>query len=113
MYRRFSTLQSLDELQEFIAELCDRFGTLPEEVARMAVVKRLQLLAHSWKIDDIHLEDGYAVFGYNDRLAMQELQRKCGNRLRVVDNRQAYLVLETDMAQQDELLVELVEVLAE
>ena len=113
MYRRFSSLQSLNELEEFVAELRDRFGGLPEEVDRMVIVKRLQLLAHSWKIDDIHLEEGYAVFGYNDQLVIQELARGCGDRLRVVDHRQAYLVLDADLAEQDELLQELVDVLAD
>ena len=103
----------MNELEEFVAELRDRFGGLPEEVDRMVIVKRLQLLAHSWKIDDIHLEEGYAVFGYNDQLVIQELARGCGDRLRVVDHRQAYLVLDADLAEQDELLQELVDVLAD
>jgi transcription-repair coupling factor (superfamily II helicase) len=113
IYRRYSSLQTLDELLTFNKELRDRFGPLPTEVHRMQVVKRLQLLAHSWKIDDIHLEEGYAVFGYSDPLAMQELERRCGRRLRVVDQRQAYLVLETDLTEQDALLAELEHVLVD
>ena len=113
MYRRFSSILTLDELQDFNNELRDRFGALPQEVARMEVLKRLQLLAHSWKIEDIHLEDGYAVFGYQDRLAIQQLEQRCDGQLRVVDRRQACLVLESDTEEQDELLEELVTVLSD
>jgi len=111
MYRKFSNIASFDELAELEAELRDRFGPSPQEACRLLELKRVELLAFGWQIEDIRLEERFAVFGFRDMESIRSLARLCNSRLRVADARNAYLVLESPEAQDDELLAELKSVL--
>jgi transcription-repair coupling factor (superfamily II helicase) len=91
VYRKFSRVESLDQLEELSSELRDRFGPVPAPAINLVEIKRLQLLAQRWQIDDIHLENSFAVFGYRNPQRIRELAAGSGNRLRVVDGRSAYL----------------------
>ncbi|MCY2962417.1 MAG: helicase-related protein, partial [Planctomycetota bacterium] len=104
-YRRFSRIASFEELEELTAELVDRFGQLPEPVETLVELKRIQLLAQPWQLDDIHLEPGFLVLGYRNPLRLKQLVRASGNRLRVVDQRSAYLPLADEVASGRKLLV--------
>ena len=64
IYRRLARVTTFAELNDLSAELLDRFGAPPSEVQRMLAVVELRLLAQGWLIGSIHLEDGFAVFGY-------------------------------------------------
>lgn len=66
MYRKFSTVATLELLEELKTELRDRYGPLPEPVEKMIQIRELQIPAVQWQIDDIHLEPGYVVFGYRN-----------------------------------------------
>jgi len=94
VYRRISQIASLAELQEFVSELRDRFGQIPREAELLFELKELQLLAHGWQIDDIHLEEKFAVFGYRSGHRIRELGLLLGSRLRIVDQRHAYYLLD-------------------
>jgi hypothetical protein len=65
---------------------------------------RLRLLAQLWRIDSIHLEDGYAVFTYLDRERIEQLAALRKKRLRVVDERSVYLPLPKETLTPDELV---------
>ena len=93
VYRRLSRTQDFQQLAEFEAEVIDRFGPMPVEAKRLLEMRGLQLMAHFWQIDDIHLEDRYAVFCYRDPKKIQQLKAFTGNRLRIADGRSAYLPL--------------------
>jgi transcription-repair coupling factor (superfamily II helicase) len=99
VYRKFSRVESSTQLEEIETELRDRFGPIPEPVANMVEIKRLQLLAQSWQIDDIHLEDKYIVVRYRNREKVEALASRSRGRLRVVDSRSAYLVYQTAEAE--------------
>lgn len=111
LYRKLSGVQSLDELAELENELRDRFGPLPEEATRLLGLKRLVVFAGAWRIDEIYHEDRFAVFGYRNARAIEPLKATCGSRLRIVDNRRAYLVLSDAGATEEALLEELESVL--
>ena len=111
VYRRFSRVASAEHLQEMEQELRDRFGPIPDAVRNLIELKRLQLLAQSWQIDDIHLEQSFAVFGYRNPKRIGELAARSGKRLRVVDGRSAYLVLPAGLTKETGLLDELKAVL--
>lgn len=98
VYRRISQISTLTELEDFVSELRDRFGTIPRESELLFELKELQLLAHGWQIDDIHLEEKFAVFGYRNGRRIRELGFLVGDRLRVVDQRHAYYLLEDPSA---------------
>ena len=94
VYRKLSRIANLDELAELANELRDRFGPPPPEALRLFESRELQLLAQTWQIDDIHLEDGDIVFGYRNPGKMRNLAKRLEGRLRVVDGRSAYLRLQ-------------------
>ncbi len=99
VYRKFSRVESFAQLDEIEIELRDRFGPIPDSVANMIEIKRLQLLAQSWQIDDIHLEDKYIVVRYRNREKVEALASRSRGRLRIVDSRSAYLVYQTEEAE--------------
>ena len=104
VYRRISQIATVTELQEFISELKDRFGAIPREAELLFELKELQLLAHDWQIDDIHLEEKFAVFRYRHTRRIRELGFLLGDRLRIVDQRHAYYLLDDPSAPAEETL---------
>jgi len=92
-YRRLSALESLEELEAFGEELRDRFGPLPPPAERLLAVRELQLLAFRWGVRVVRMEEGYAVFEYEDSKRIQQLAAFIGTDLRVADHRLAFLVL--------------------
>jgi transcription-repair coupling factor (superfamily II helicase) len=99
VYRKFSRVESSGQLDELQTELRDRFGPIPDPVANMIVIKDLQLLAQSWQIDDIHLEEKYIVLRYRNREKVEALASRSRGRLRIVDARSAYLIYQTEEAE--------------
>jgi len=59
----------------------------------MIRIRELQILAVQWQIDDIHLEPGYVVFGYRNPKKIAKLARLSMDPIRIVDEREACLVL--------------------
>jgi transcription-repair coupling factor (superfamily II helicase) len=104
IYRRFSRISTIEQLGEIEQELRDRFGPVPDPVRNLITLKELQLLAQHWQIDDIHLEQSFAVFGYRNPVRIGELAAQTGKRLRIVDKRSAYLVLPQGEVDVPELL---------
>ena len=86
-------------MEEIETELRDRFGPIPDPVGNMIEIKRLQLIAQSWQIDDIHLEDKYVVLRYRNREKVESLAVHSRGRLRIVDSRMRYLVYQTEEAE--------------
>ncbi|MCA9065684.1 MAG: transcription-repair coupling factor, partial [Planctomycetaceae bacterium] len=113
IYRRLSQANSLTQLQELEEELRDRFGPVPTPARRMLKMRELNLRALSWKIENIHLEDDYAVLRYRDVRMIKVLSHLHNNELRVVDAHDAYWPLICDARDGAAVLDELVELLAE
>jgi transcription-repair coupling factor (superfamily II helicase) len=112
IYRKLSQIETVEQLAEWEAELRDRFGPLPPEVERLREVRQLQVFAHHWQIDDIHLEaPKYAVFRYRNPRKMGQLAKRWEGQLRVVDALSAYLVLPERELSTDELVATLKSVL--
>jgi transcription-repair coupling factor (superfamily II helicase) len=99
VYRKFSRVESFEQLEELEFEIRDRFGPLPDTVINMVTIKRLQLLAQRWQIDDIHLEEQYVVLRYRNREQIEALASRSEKRLRIVDGRSAYLVYQAELAE--------------
>ncbi len=94
LYRRVARLANIEEWEDLSAELVDRFGPRPPDVDRMLLLARLRIWAHHWQIQSIHLEDGFVVLGYTERRRIEQLAKKSGQRLRIVDDSSAYLPLD-------------------
>ena len=113
IYRRVSQENSLRCLSDLETELRDRFGPVPAPVRRMLRLRELNLRALSWKIENIHLEDGYAVLRYRDRKLIKMLSFFHRGHLRIVDHHDGYWPLECDVSDGSAVLEELLMVLSE
>ena len=52
IYRRMSSLGSLDELAEFKTELRDRFGPIPTDSDQLMQLREVQIMAAKWTVND-------------------------------------------------------------
>ncbi|HZZ29129.1 MAG TPA: transcription-repair coupling factor [Pirellulales bacterium] len=104
LYRRLTRVTAQDELNDLGAEMLDRFGPLPPSAAGMVRFAQLRIAAAQWHIASIGREEGYLVFQYANRLKIEELNRLNNNRLRIVDDRSAYLPLKGHKIDADSLL---------
>jgi len=90
LYRRLARLTDESGVDDFAAELADRFGPPPPEVQHLVELARLRIWAHGWGIQEIRLEDRYAVLGYTSREKLTRLVERSRGRLRVADAASAY-----------------------
>ena len=104
LYRRLARVARREELQDLGTEMVDRFGPKPKPVDRLLALAELRIDASRWRISAIHLEPGYAVFTYRIRKRIEQLAADSGGRLRIVDDRSAYLPLEKGLSDPDALL---------
>jgi transcription-repair coupling factor (superfamily II helicase) len=58
MYRRIANIKSFGEAEELQAEMADRFGNPPEEVARLLDIMKLKVLAKDLRITALSRDDG-------------------------------------------------------
>jgi len=94
VYRKLSSVCTQTELKEVADEIRDRFGPLPEEAVQFISLKQLELMAYAWGLDNIRLEeDRFAVLSYQDPQRIHDLAHRHGRDLRIVDRRNAYVVL--------------------
>ena len=73
-------------------------------VERLIARSELRIAAAAWEVNSIRLEDRYLVLGYDERAHIERLRAKCGRRLRIVDERSAYLPLENEDGSPEEIL---------
>lgn len=104
MYRKISLIQNAEQLELLRAEFRDRFGPLPLPVETLLEIRELQHLALGWQIDEIRLEEGYAVFGYRIPRKIHKLAKLSPVTLRIVDDRHSYLVLPPRLKRETELM---------
>jgi transcription-repair coupling factor (superfamily II helicase) len=94
LYRRLGRLRSLDRLADFRQELIDRFGPLPSTAENLIREAELRILAGRWQLERIHVEDEYAVLTYRIARRIERLARLHPGRVRIVDDRTAYVPLD-------------------
>ena len=107
LYRRLGRIAVESELDDFRAELDDRFGPLPAAVEQLIELAQLRIWAHQRQIDAIHLEGPYAVLGYSDQSQVKELILRSGGKLRVADGQSAYLPLGKELSDSQGILDQL------
>lgn len=108
IYRRLSQANRLDQLTELEEELRDRFGPIPTPTRRMINLRELNLRSLAWGLENVHLQDGYAIFRYRSSKLINMLAHLHRGHLKVVDKRDAYWPLDANEqdgpAVMDELL---------
>jgi len=102
VYRRISSATDVEVLRELGDELRDRFGPLPEEAGRLLELRQVALWATGWGIEAIRIEarrDGqgpFVVLECVDSERIRPLALDSQHTIRIVDSRQACVVLEQD-----------------
>ncbi len=109
VYRRLSQANTFEQLTELESELRDRFGPIPVAARRMLLLRQLNLRALAWRIENIHLETGYAVLRYKDAKRIRMLSHLHKGHLRVVDAHDAYWPLDAEETDGPAVLDELLE----
>ena len=105
LHRRLTRIHSDDALQQFHAELTDRFGKPPEPVERLLSLVELKIDAAIWLISAMRIEDGrYLRMQYANRGRMEQLARMQGKRVRIVDQSSAYVTLPAGNMTADEVI---------
>jgi transcription-repair coupling factor (superfamily II helicase) len=94
LYRRLARIKDLARLADFRTELEDRFGPLPVSGRNLVDEAELRILAARWKVERIHIEDEFAVLSYREAKRMENLARVHPGRVRIVDEKSAYVPLE-------------------
>ena len=87
-------LSSESDLDDFAVELSDRFGAPPEPVEQLLELARVRIWAHQRGVQAIHREDNYAVLTASHRAPLELLRTASEGRLRLADQRSAYLPLD-------------------
>ena len=93
LYRRLAQLTSEAAVDDFAGELADRFGPVPPVVEHLLELARLRIWAHRWGVQEIRIEDRYAVLHYTSREKAARLVKRSQGRLRLADGTSAYLPL--------------------
>ncbi len=97
LYRRLGRLRSLNHLSDLRQEMIDRFGPLPRPAETLLLETEIRILAGAWKIDRIHVEQGwYIVMTYSDSARMEALARRHPGTVRIVDAKKAYVPMGED-----------------
>jgi transcription-repair coupling factor (superfamily II helicase) len=98
LYRRLGRMTLEKDLDEFHAELADRFGSVPAPVEQLVKLARLRIWAHGWKLGSIHIEGQYVVLGYKDHRQLNLLVARSQGQLRIADDQSAYLPMGEEIA---------------
>jgi transcription-repair coupling factor (superfamily II helicase) len=94
LYRRLGRIRTPERLADFRQELVDRFGPLPKPAENLMAEAELRILAERWQVGRLHVEGEFAVLTYRSARKIQDLARRHPGRVRVVDERTAYIPLE-------------------
>jgi transcription-repair coupling factor (superfamily II helicase) len=103
LYRRLARVSKFEELEDFRSELVDRFGEPPPPVERLLALAEMKMDAATWQISAIFLENDFVVFRYGNRQRIEQLARQHKGKLRVVDEKSAYLPLPKDLTDSDRI----------
>ncbi|WP_192771802.1 transcription-repair coupling factor [Plantactinospora soyae] len=63
MYRKLAEARDAARLTEVVAEMTDRYGEPPEQVANLVAVARFRLLARAYGLADVSVQGKYVRFG--------------------------------------------------
>ncbi len=97
LYRRLTRIASDRELSQIRAELVDRFGPPPPPVVQLLELAALRIDAAVWRISSVYIEDKYLVLIYADHGRIRQLSKQNGKRVRVVDQRSAYVPVDKEV----------------
>ncbi|HEY2784574.1 MAG TPA: transcription-repair coupling factor [Fimbriiglobus sp.] len=96
VYRRLARLRDAKTLEDFRQELRDRYGPPPEPAEWLLRTTEIRLACMRWQIAGVHRDGKDLVFSYKNRALAEKLAKQSRGRLKVVDEKSAYLRLQPE-----------------
>ena len=96
VYRRLARLREFKRLDDFRAELRDRYGPPPDAAEWLLRATEVRLACVRWQIAAVHRDRRDLVFSYRNRAKADQVARYSAGRLKVVDERNLYLRLKPE-----------------
>ena len=93
VYRRLARLRDGQKLDDFRQELRDRYGPPPDPAEWLLRTTEVRLYCVHWQVAGIHRDGKDLVFRYKNRAKAEQLAKRSGGRVKVVDEKAAYLRL--------------------
>lgn len=93
VYRRLARLRDPAKLADFRTELRDRYGEPPEPVEWLLRTTEIRLLCVKWQVASVHRHNWDIVFTYRSAERAKQLVAASRGRLKIVDDKSAYLRL--------------------
>ncbi len=111
-YRRLARIRERGRLEDFRAELRDRYGPLPETAQWLLRQTEVRLLCARWQVTMVHRDGADLVLSYRGPRKIRQLAELAHGRVKVVDEKSAYIRLEPGEETDEALYQLLVEVLS-
>jgi transcription-repair coupling factor (superfamily II helicase) len=96
VYRRLARIRELSKLEDFRQELLDRYGPIPEAAEWLLRTTEVRLGCVRWQVGSIHRNGKDLVFTYKSRKQAEKLALQSLGRLKIVDEKNAYLRLKPE-----------------
>jgi len=96
VYRRLARIRELSKLEDFRQELLDRYGPIPEAAEWLLRTTEVRLGCVRWQVGSIHRNGKDLVFTYKSRKQAEKLAIQSLGRLKIVDEKNAYLRLKPE-----------------
>jgi transcription-repair coupling factor (superfamily II helicase) len=96
VYRRLARLRDVQKLDDFRQELRDRYGPPPAAAEWLLRTTEVRLYCVGWQVAGIHRDGKDLVFRYKNRKRADELAKQSRGRLKVIDEKAAYLRLKPE-----------------
>jgi transcription-repair coupling factor (superfamily II helicase) len=96
VYRRLARLRDPAKLNDFRAELRDRYGPPPEPVEWLLRATEVRLLCVKWQLASVHRDNRDLVFTYRSAERAKQLVTASKGRFKVVDDKNLYMRLKPE-----------------
>jgi transcription-repair coupling factor (superfamily II helicase) len=93
VYRRLARLRDARKLEDFRQELRDRYGPPPEPAEWLLRTTEIRLACVRWQVASVHRDGKDLVLSYRNRNKAEQLAKRSRGRVKVVDEKSAYLRL--------------------
>lgn len=94
VYRRLARIRDLRKVDDFRQELRDRYGPLPNAADWLMRITELRLMAARWQISTVHRNGPDIVLTYGSDKRIKQLAERSRGRIKVIDEKSAYLRLQ-------------------
>ncbi len=67
MYKKIAAIRNMDDEDELIDEMLDRFGDVPQEVINLVKISHIRYLAGNLSVTRVYLQNGKLVFQFGQK----------------------------------------------